>query len=137
MRAGDSLPRCGKHEDREKSMKIVNNRLEWEYHELAFSRRTSGFPIMVYNAHGNKLLTFPAEKRAGWITLPIGSRYLFRRYRTNSGYPAHELYEIISPDETGEGKLKLIAEITRFTTPSSIMRLNIPPKLKEELLQSL
>jgi hypothetical protein len=118
-------------------MRVIKDRLEWDYHELAFSRRTSGFPITIYNAHGNKLFSFPAEKRAGWITLPLGSKYLFRRYRTNSGYPAHELYEIISPDETGKGRLRLIAEITRLTTHSEIEGLNIPEKLKAEILESL
>jgi len=116
-------------------MRIVQGRLEWDYHELAFSQRTLGFRIIVYDADGNELLRFPAEKHAGWVELPPGSRYLFRKYRTNSGYPGHELYETtVSQDE---GKLKLIAEITRFTAPSSIARLPIPEKLREEVLKSL
>jgi hypothetical protein len=112
-------------------MRVVKNKLEWDYHELAFSRRTSGFPIIIYDGEGDRLFSFASEKRAGWVELPPGAKYVFRQYRTGSGYPAHELYVIES------GGLKLIAEITRFTTPSSVERLSLPEKLREEVIKSL
>jgi hypothetical protein len=105
--------------------------LEWGYHELAFSRRTSGFPVIIYDAEGNELLRFPTEKRAGYVVLPPGAKYVFRQYRTNSGYPNHRLYLI-----DGEG-FKPITEITVSTTPSIIEGLPIPSKLKEALRESL
>jgi hypothetical protein len=90
------------------SLKIENGFLYIEYHELAWSARTSGFPCYFLNTQGTVVGKFETEKRATRIKIPANAKYLFRWYRTNSGYPDHTLYLL------KEGEPEIAAEIDKY-----------------------
>jgi hypothetical protein len=87
-------------------LRIKGNWLYIDYHELAWSARTSGFPCYFLNTQGTVVGKFETEKRATRIKIPANAKYLFRWYRTNSGNPEHTLYLLESPEPIK------IAEIT-------------------------
>ena len=55
------------------------------HHRTAWSRRTSGFPIYAVGPDGKVLGRLEARKRAGFINVPDGTRYLVHLYWSNSG----------------------------------------------------
>ena len=114
-------------------MKIVNinNKkcLTWGYHELAWSRRTCGFPIYLLDKDGKILKTFYSVKHSGYIELPKDAKYILRTYRTNKGYPSNILYEI-----TGN-EIKAIAHFGRSTTIEDVLKLPLPENLKKLIIK--
>jgi len=105
--------------------------LSWGFHELAWSRRTSGFEYPIWDAQGNRVdeAVMYSQKRAGSYQLPNGARYMLTRYFSNSGYPNHKLY--ILPD------LELVASFDRGTEPEDIESLKIPDPIKRYLLRDI
>jgi hypothetical protein len=88
-------------------VKVENGYLYIGFHEFAWSVRTSGFPCYFLNSSGKVVGKFHAEKRAMRVQIPEGSKYLFRKYWTNSGYPDHTLYLL------KEGEPEIAAEIDK------------------------
>lgn len=79
-------------------MKVRNGFLYIEYHELAWSARTSGFPCYFLSEKGKVVGKFHTEKRTMRVQIPSGAKYLFRMYWSNSGYPDHTLYQLTEPE---------------------------------------
>lgn len=75
-------------------MRIEGKFLVFDFHELAFSARTSGILQYFFDETGEELDSFESRKRAFQVEIPDTAKYFFRRYFTNSGYPNHQLYEL-------------------------------------------
>ena len=105
--------------------------LSWGFHELAWSRRTSGFEYPIWDAQGNRVDNgeLYSQKKAGVYRLPNGARYLLTRYFSNNGYPDHKLYTL--PD------LNLIASFNRNTPYQEILELDIPEAIKDYILEDI
>jgi hypothetical protein len=63
-------------------------------HEFAWSRRTSGFPLVIYDEGGKELLSLRTQKRAMVVEVPDTSRFLAWFYRSFSGRPSVRLYRV-------------------------------------------
>lgn len=73
----------------------VGRTLLFEYHEAAWSRRTSGFPIYAAKVDGERVVlrrVGETQKRPFGVTLPDGFGAIIRYYETNSGYPSLTVY---------------------------------------------
>jgi len=112
-------------------MKIYNGKLFWNYHELAWSARTSGVIQYFFDEQGNIVGQFYSEKQAGFVTIPSNAKYFLRRYWTNSGYPDHILYII------EDNQLKRIFTVSRSTSPLDVVQANIPNGIKNFLLKDV
>ena len=110
-------------------MKVIGDKLYWEYYELAWSRRTCGIRQYFVDAEGNIVGHFESTKKAGYAKIPKNAKYFLRRCWTNKGYPEHTLYSL--------PELVVITKITRNTTIDDILKLDIPQKLKEFLINDI
>lgn len=112
-------------------MKIVNGKLCFGFHELAWSARTSGIKQYIFDKDGNILVEFESSKKPFCVTLPEGSKYFLRRYWSNKGYPDHKLYMI-----DGD-KLVLVASVTTmgFLIPKDMDVRDLPEKLVNFILE--
>jgi hypothetical protein len=114
-------------------MIIRNGRLEWGRHELAWSLRTTKFENIIYDEDGDVVDVLPSTKMAGYVPLHPESRYLLRKYYTNTLRPRHRLYKLDIPSET----IELIFEMDDNTTPMDIDRLNVPEKIRRDMIKDL
>jgi hypothetical protein len=114
-------------------MIIRNGRLEWGRHELAWSLRTTKFENIIYDEDGNVVDVLPSTKMAGYVPLHPESRYLLRKYYTNALRPRHKLYRLDIASET----IELIFEMNDNTAPMDIDRLNVPEKIRMEMIKDL
>jgi len=103
--------------------------LTWGFHELAWSRRTSGFPLFLLDKDGNVLYRFYSTKKSGYRILTGKERYLVRYYRTNSGRVELTVYEIPQ-----KGELK---KIDTIVSVEGVLSLNVPEGVKQFLLSLL
>ncbi len=107
--------------------------LEWGYHELAFSLRTSGVKCYMIDAEGNDVVTFHTTKRADRLEIPDEAKYVLRRYFTNSGYPRHSLYLL----PAGEGECERVFSIYADTTLEELLASSLPEGVKARLAREL
>ena len=66
-------------------MRVEGRYLYIDAHEWAASVRQSGFPCTFYASDGTPLGEFETSKHAMRTPIPEGTRWLVRRYYTNSG----------------------------------------------------
>ena len=107
-------------------MKVKNDVLMWERHELGASIRTC-FDCPIFSSDGEKVGILYGTKKAGFYRLPPEAKYLVKRYFTNRGYPDHEVLELPS--------LKVIATVDRNTSPEEVLSFDLPEGVKEYLLK--
>jgi hypothetical protein len=96
-----------------------------EAHEFAWSRRTSGFPLIIYSQEEKRLVEFRTEKRARVLSLPPQSKYLAWFYSSNSGKRSVKLYSL--PDKKhlktwNESDAQIIMQLVPTDLNSDIKR---------------
>lgn len=64
-------------------------------HEFAWSLRTSGFPLNVYDSEGNLLVGLTTSKRARIVEVPDEAKYLVHFYESNRGRRYAYVYELL------------------------------------------
>lgn len=109
----------------------VKKYLSWGFHELAFSLRTSGFPMWVLDNKGELLKKLSTVKSAGNTEIPKTARYLVKYYRTNGGYEDYTIYNI--PNKNFE-ELKVISVVEKVI---DLKKANIPEEVKDFVLEQL
>jgi len=95
--------------------------LEFSFHELAFSLRTSGVNQYFFGETGIEISMFESVKKVLQVAVPESAKYFLRRYWTNSNYPEHILYSV--------PKFEEIMKINKQTTISEIEKKKLPDPL--------
>ena len=83
-------------------------------HEFAWSLRTSGFPLNIYDGSEKLLVALRTSKRAEIIDAPDSARYLVHFYESNSGRRYVYVYRLPEKKLVGvwdESKAEIIANL--------------------------